>query len=71
MSVEEVAHEDVDLEQLLKCSLPTSRVKKICRLDPDLTMIGSDAVLFVTKATIKFFALEKVFDIVLTLLKWL
>ncbi|RCN42061.1 hypothetical protein ANCCAN_11986 [Ancylostoma caninum] len=51
MSVEEVAHEDVDLEQLLKCSLPTSRVKKICRLDPDLTMIGSDAVLFVTKAT--------------------
>ncbi|KAL6734185.1 hypothetical protein Aduo_004754 [Ancylostoma duodenale] len=51
MSVEEVAHEDVDLEELLKCSLPTSRVKKICRLDPDLTMIGSDAVLFVTKAT--------------------
>ncbi|EYC29042.1 hypothetical protein Y032_0007g3556 [Ancylostoma ceylanicum] len=51
MSVEEVAHEEVDLEELLKCSLPTSRVKKICRLDPDLTMIGSDAVLFVTKAT--------------------
>ncbi|KIH45036.1 hypothetical protein ANCDUO_24929 [Ancylostoma duodenale] len=54
MSVEEVAHEDVDLEELLKCSLPTSRVKKICRLDPDLTMIGSDAVLFVTKATVRF-----------------
>ncbi|ETN81106.1 hypothetical protein NECAME_08727 [Necator americanus] len=52
MSVEEIGtHEDVQLEQLLKCSLPTSRVKKICRLDPDLSMIGGDAILFLTKAT--------------------
>uniref|UniRef100_A0A7I4Y7M6 CBFD_NFYB_HMF domain-containing protein n=1 Tax=Haemonchus contortus TaxID=6289 RepID=A0A7I4Y7M6_HAECO len=41
---------------MLKCTLPSSRVKKICRLDPDLSMIGSDAVLFITKATELFVA---------------
>ncbi|VDK58000.1 unnamed protein product [Cylicostephanus goldi] len=53
MSNEEPIEVDaVDLEDMLKCNLPTSRVKKICRLDPDLGMIASDALLFVTKATV-------------------
>lgn len=48
---EEVASQDqVQMADILTCSLPTSRVKKICRLDPDLAMIGSDAILFLTKA---------------------
>lgn len=50
---EEVASQDqVQMADILTCSLPTSRVKKICRLDPDLAMIGSDAILFLTKAAV-------------------
>nr|CDJ96319.1 Transcription factor CBF NF-Y archaeal histone domain containing protein [Haemonchus contortus] len=51
-----ISQEHVQVAELLNCTLPTSRVKKICRLDPDLSMIGSDAVLFITKATELFVA---------------
>uniref|UniRef100_A0A0K0D3L6 CBFD_NFYB_HMF domain-containing protein n=1 Tax=Angiostrongylus cantonensis TaxID=6313 RepID=A0A0K0D3L6_ANGCA len=44
------------LEEILSCSIPTSRVKKICRLDPELSVIANDAVLFLTKATELFVA---------------
>uniref|UniRef100_A0A1I7XTC1 CBFD_NFYB_HMF domain-containing protein n=1 Tax=Heterorhabditis bacteriophora TaxID=37862 RepID=A0A1I7XTC1_HETBA len=39
------------IERLLHIDLPLSRVKKICRLDPELSAINYDAVLLVTKAT--------------------
>ncbi|KAK6014502.1 hypothetical protein OSTOST_20114 [Ostertagia ostertagi] len=51
-----ITQDHVEVAELLNCSLPTSRVKKICRLDPDLSMIGSDAILFITKATELFVA---------------
>ncbi|WKX97672.1 hypothetical protein Q1695_013386 [Nippostrongylus brasiliensis] len=58
MSVDNEAVTDdvVQTSEILNCALPISRVKKVCRLDPDLAMITSDAVQFLTKATELFVA---------------
>ncbi|VDL62755.1 unnamed protein product [Nippostrongylus brasiliensis] len=53
---EAVTDDAVQTSEILNCALPTSRVKKVCRLDPDLAMITSDAVQFLTKATELFVA---------------
>ncbi|KAJ1347019.1 hypothetical protein KIN20_001956 [Parelaphostrongylus tenuis] len=50
------AQDAFHLEETLSCSIPSSRVKKICRLDTELSQITNDAVLFLTKATELFVA---------------
>ncbi|CAI5441305.1 unnamed protein product [Caenorhabditis angaria] len=50
MTNEEVTKLEEHVNELLHSQLPLGRVKKICRLDPDVEMINSEAIRLMTKA---------------------
>ncbi|CAD6198406.1 unnamed protein product [Caenorhabditis auriculariae] len=50
MSEEELAQMEEHIDEVLKTQLPIGRIKKICRLDPDVSMMNNEALRLISKA---------------------
>ncbi|CAB3403934.1 unnamed protein product [Caenorhabditis bovis] len=50
MTDEEIRIMEEHVEEILSSQLPMGRVKKVCRLDPDIEMINGEALKLMTKA---------------------